>query len=71
MYKETIHDGSVSYSVIRSDPEPGKGAHYKEPSTLQQYSRALYLAKLAHERAHRAKLHMASTYGNSVRLKGE
>lgn len=42
MYKETIHDGSVSYSVIRSDPEPGKGAHYKEPSTLQQYSRALY-----------------------------
>lgn len=44
MYKETIHDGSVSYSVIRSDPEPGKGAHYKEPSTLQHFSRALYLA---------------------------
>lgn len=71
MYKETIHDGSVSYSVIRSDPKPGNGAHYKEPSTLQQYSRALYLATRACERANRAKLHMASTYGDSVRLKGE
>lgn len=35
-YKETIHDGSVSYSVVRVAPPPGTGKHAK---TVQQQNR--------------------------------
>lgn len=31
-YKETIHDGSVSYSVVRVAPPPGEGKHAKSPA---------------------------------------
>lgn len=34
MYKHTIHDGSVSYSVTLPDPPEGKGKHYKPPEPL-------------------------------------
>jgi len=31
-YKETIHDGSVSYPVVRVAPPPGEGKHAKTPA---------------------------------------
>lgn len=33
-YKETIHDGSVSYSVVRVAPPPGMGKHAKTPKQV-------------------------------------
>jgi len=43
-YKETIHDGSRSYSVVRIAPPPGKGKHTKTP---KQVKRRLYCSALA------------------------
>lgn len=39
-YKETIHDGPVSYSVTRISPPPGTGKHAK---TLEQVRRRHYV----------------------------
>lgn len=33
-YKETIHDGSVSYSVTRIAPPSGEGKHAKTPKQV-------------------------------------
>lgn len=33
-YKETIHDGSVSYSVVRVAPPSGQGKHAKTPKQV-------------------------------------
>lgn len=35
-YKETIHDGAVSYSVVRIAPPPGEGNHAKSPKQIQR-----------------------------------
>lgn len=43
-YKETIHDGSRSYSVVRIAPPPGKGKHAKTP---KQVRRREYCSALA------------------------
>lgn len=44
-YKETIHDGSVSYSVIRVAPPPGQGNHAKSPKQLQRRTACSTLAR--------------------------
>jgi hypothetical protein len=43
-YKETIHDGSVSYSVIRVAIPPGAGKHAK---TVKQVLRREFCSALA------------------------
>ena len=43
-YKETIHDGSVSYSVIRVAPQAGMGKHAK---TLRQILRRQRVSEIA------------------------
>ena len=43
-YKETIHDGSVSYSVVRVAPPPGTGKHAK---TVQQQNRRARCSAMA------------------------
>ena len=43
-YKETIHDGSVSYSVIRVAPSPGNGKHAK---TVKQVQRRAWCSAIA------------------------
>ena len=43
-YKETIHDGSVSYSVVRIAPPSGMGKHTKTP---KQILRRRYCSALA------------------------
>lgn len=35
-YRETIHDGSVSYSVVRVAPPPGEGKHAKTPAQAER-----------------------------------
>lgn len=35
--KQTIHDGSRSYSIEKPNPEPGKGKHAK--TSVQAYKR--------------------------------
>lgn len=44
MYKHTIHDGSVSYSVARPDPPEGKGKHYKQPEPIRDVLRRMHVA---------------------------
>lgn len=44
-YKETIHDGSRSYSVIRMAPPPGKGKHAKTPKQEQRRALCSALAR--------------------------
>lgn len=44
-YKETIHDGSVSYSVIRVAPPPGGGKHAKTPEQLMRRAKCSALAR--------------------------
>lgn len=51
-YKETIHDGSVSYSVIRVAPPSGNGKHAK---TAAQILRRYYLNVLARNMIRREK----------------
>lgn len=43
-YKETIHDGSVSYSVVRTAPPAGAGKHAK---TLKQILRRQHVSEIA------------------------
>lgn len=43
-YKETIHDGSVSYSVVRVAAPPGEGKHTK---TFKQQQRRAWCSALA------------------------
>ena len=43
MYKHTIHDGSVSYSVMLLDPPEGKGKHYKRPEPIRDVLRRMHL----------------------------
>lgn len=43
-YKETIHDGSVSYSVVRVAPPPGMGKHAK---SAKQIKRREYCSAIA------------------------
>ena len=38
-YKETIHDGSVSYSVIRVAPLSGTGKHAKTSAQVERRHR--------------------------------
>lgn len=38
--KQTIHDGSRSYSITIPDPEPGKGKQAKTPA--QAYRRHIW-----------------------------
>lgn len=45
-YKETIHDGSVSYSVTRIAPPPGEGKHTK---THRQILRRALCSRIARE----------------------
>lgn len=44
-YRETIHDGSVSYSVIRVAPPPGQGKHAKTPKQKQRRAWCSALAR--------------------------
>lgn len=44
MYKHTIHDGSVSYSVMLPDPPAGKGKHYKHPEPIRDVLRRMHVA---------------------------
>lgn len=43
MYKHTIHDGSVSYSVALPDPPAGKGKHYKRPEPIRDVLRRMHV----------------------------
>lgn len=43
-YRETIHDGSVSYSVVRVAPPSGQGKHTK---TLKQVMRRNWCSAMA------------------------
>ena len=46
MYKHTIHDGSVSYSVMLPDPPAGKGKHYKRPEPIRDVLRRMHLTSM-------------------------
>lgn len=43
MYKHTIHDGSVSYSVMLPDPPAGEGKHYKRPEPIRDVLRRMHV----------------------------
>lgn len=45
IYKETIHDGPVSYSVVRVAPPPGQGKHAKTPKQVQRRAWCSALAR--------------------------
>jgi hypothetical protein len=44
-YKETVHDGSVSYPIVRVAPPPGQGKHAKTPKQLQRRAWCSALAR--------------------------
>ena len=44
-YKATIHDGSVSYSVIRVAPPSGMGRHTKTPKQIERRAHCSALAR--------------------------
>lgn len=44
-YRETIHDGSVSYSVVRVAPPWGQGKHAKTPKQQQRRAWCSALAR--------------------------
>ena len=45
-YKETIHDGSVSYSVVRIAPQSGMGKHAKTLMQIIRRQRASEIARI-------------------------
>lgn len=45
--KQTIHDGSKSYSITVPDPEPGKGKHAKTyMQKVKRHARNVFLRNL-------------------------
>lgn len=54
MYKHTIHDGSVSYSVTLPDPPEGNGKHYKRPEPIREVLRRIHMACIGHPNGDRS-----------------
>lgn len=58
-YKETIHDGSVSYSVIRVAPTSGMGKHAKTAKQIIRRRNCSEIARMFKSLGHRKAYEMA------------